>query len=72
MTGTDQAAYGTDTPYTPAKPALLFGSDADAMRRTGDLFAAAGVRLAGQSDFATAGDRLDAQLAFGMVWIECD
>ena len=72
MTGSDQAVYGTDMPYSPAKPALLFGSDVHAMRRTGEMFAAAGVRLAGQSDFGTAVDRLDAQVAVGMVWIECD
>ena len=72
MTGTDQAAYGTDLNYSAAKPALLFGSDASAMRRTSDLFSAAGVRLAGQGDLAAAPDRLDAQVALGLVWIECD
>ena len=72
MTRTDQAACGIDTPYTPSRPALLFGSDVDAMRRTGDLFSAAGVRLAGQGDLAAAVDRLDDQVAVGLVWIECD
>ena len=72
MTGTDQATYGSDMTYTPNKPALLFGSDAQAMRRTGDLFGAAGVRLAGQGDLGEAVDRLDAQVAIGLVWIECD
>ena len=72
MTGTDQAAYGADTPYTSAKPALLFGSNPTAMRSTADLFSAAGVRLVGQGDLAIAADRIDAQLAHGLVWIECD
>ena len=72
MTGTDQAAYGTDMPYTLDKPALLFGSDAQAMRRTGELLGSAGVRLTGQGDLGEALDRLDAQAAVGLVWIECD
>ena len=72
MTETDQATYASDMTYTPDKPALLFGSDAQAMRRTGDLFGAAGVRLAGQGNLGEAVDRLDAQIAVGLVWIECD
>ena len=72
MTETDQATYASDMTYTPDKPALLFGSDAQAMRRTGDLFGAAGVRLADQGDLGEAVDRLDAQIAVGLVWIECD
>lgn len=72
MTETDQATYASDMTYKPDKPALLFGSDAQAMRRTGDLFGAAGVRLAGQGDLGEAVDRLDAQIAVGLVWIECD
>ena len=72
MTGTDQAAYGTDMPYTLDKPALLFGSDAQAMRRTGELLGSAGVRLTGQGDLGEALDRLDDQVAVGLVWIECD
>ena len=72
MTRADQSAYGGDLSYAAAKPALLFGSDPQAMRRTGDLFGAAGVRLAGQGDLSGAVDRLDAQVAVGLVWLECD
>ncbi|MEO7813992.1 MAG: winged helix DNA-binding protein [Sphingomicrobium sp.] len=72
MPRTDQPAYRTDMPYTLDQPALLFGSDPQAMRRAGDLFDAAGVRLAGQGNLAGAVDRLDAQVALGLVWLECD
>ena len=72
MTRTDQAAHGTDVPYSSAKPALLFGNEPGALRRTGELFGAAGVRLAGQGALGDAVDRLDAQIAVGLVWIECD
>ena len=72
MTGIEPAASGTDIRYTSNKPALLFGSDPVALRRTGDLLEAAGVRLAGQSDLTGAVDRLDQQVALGLVWVECD
>ena len=72
MTRADQPAYGSALSYAAEKPALLFGSDPQAMRRTGDLFGAAGVRLVGKGDLGGAVDRLDAQLAVGLVWLECD
>ena len=72
MTRTAPPSTATKLSYSPGKPALLFGGDADALRRTSDLFDAAGVRLAGQGALGDAVDRLDAQIAVGLVWIECD
>ena len=72
MTGAATTPDATNLAYSPGKPALLFGADSDALRRTSDLFDAAGVRLAGQGPLGDAVDRLDAQIAIGLVWIECD
>ena len=72
MTGAATTPDATNLAYSPGKPALLFGADSDALRRTSDLFDAAGVRLAGQGALSDAVDRLDAQIAIGLVWIECD
>lgn len=71
MTGIEPSVRGSDTYYVAGKPALLFGNDLQAMRRTGDLLDSAGVRLAGQGALGEAVDRLDAQVAVGLVWIEC-
>ncbi len=57
--------------YSLAKPALLFGDDPATLARDAALFDAAEVRLAGQSPIAAAADRLDLQLAVGLVWLEC-
>jgi DNA-binding MarR family transcriptional regulator len=57
--------------YAAGKPALLFGDDPASMGRTAALFDAAGVRLAGQGSIGSAADRLEQQLALGMVWVEC-
>ncbi len=72
MTGTATPPVATDLAYSVGKPALLFGADSDALRRTSDLLDAAGVRLAGRGALGDAVDRLDAQIAVGLVWIECD
>ena len=72
MIGTDPSAYGADDSYRFDKPALLFGADPGAMRRTSEMFGAAGVRLVGQGALGEAMARLDAQVALGLVWIECD
>ena len=57
--------------YAPGKPALLFGDDPDSMVRAAALFDAAGVRLAGQGSIDGAAERLDQQIAVGLVWLEC-
>ena len=57
--------------YAPGKPALLFGDDPDSMLRAAALFDAAGVRLAGQGSIDGAAERLDQQIAVGLVWLEC-
>ena len=65
----------SDRPQSPiydlGKPALLFGDDSAALERAGALFDAAGVRLAGQASLDDAAQRLDDQIAVGLVWIEC-
>ena len=71
MTGTGHAARGNDLIYGGGKPALLFGTDRIAMQRTGDLLDAAGVRLGAQAGLGEAIDRLDGQVAVGLVWLEC-
>ena len=71
MTGIEPAARGTDNIYGADKPALLFGSDRLAMRRTSDMLDSAGVRLAGQGSLGEAVERLDQQIAVGLVWLEC-
>ncbi len=72
MTGTSPAQYGTTTSYSFDKPALLFGDDPQILRRTEDLFGSAGVRLAGHGELRDAIERLDRQVAVGLVWIEFD
>ena len=57
--------------YAPGKPALLFGDDPVSMLRAAALFDAAGVRLAGQGSIDGAAERLDQQIAVGLVWLEC-
>ena len=71
---TQFGAFPSDRPspdYGTGKPALLFGDDPAAMERAGALFDAAGVRLVGQGSLAAAADRLDSQIALGLVWLEC-
>jgi hypothetical protein len=57
--------------YSAAKPALLFGDDSVAIARATALFTAAGVRIAGHHTLAAAADRLDQQVALGLVSLEC-
>ena len=67
-------AFPSDRPapdYDTGKPALLFGDDPAAMARAGALFDAAGVRLVGQGSLDGAAERLDRQIALGLVWLEC-
>ena len=66
--------FSSDRPspnYDAGKPALLFGDDPAAMDRAAALFDAAGVRLAAQGSIDAAADRLDQQVAVGLVWLEC-
>ena len=79
MTRIEPTAFdASPTPHAPspvayslAKPALLFGDDPAAMGRAAALFAAADVRLADQCPLAAAAERLDRQVAVGLVWLEC-
>ena len=67
-------AFPSDRPspdYDTGKPALLFGDDPAAMERAGALFDAARVRLVGQGSLNGAAERLDRQIALGLVWLEC-
>ena len=73
MTGSERAASGSGFMYdSMGKPALLFGNDPMVIDRTGDMLASAGVRLVGHGAIDQALDRLDAQLAVGLVWVEYD
>ena len=56
--------------YDTGKPALLFGDDPAVVSQAAALLNAAGVRLAGQGSLDGAADRLDQQIALGLVWIE--
>ncbi|MEO8141858.1 MAG: MarR family transcriptional regulator [Sphingomicrobium sp.] len=72
MTRVDSTSHRSPSDlYSLAKPALLFGDDPAALARAAALFDAAEVRLAGQSPIAAAADRLDQQIAVGLVWLEC-
>ena len=72
MTRVDSITHRSPSdPYNSAKPALLFGDDPAALIRTSALLEAAEVRLAGQAPVAAAADRLDQQIAVGLVWLEC-
>lgn len=57
--------------YSLAKPALLFGNDPAAIARATTLLNAAGIRVAGHHTLDAAADRLDQQVALGLVWLEC-
>ena len=63
--------YGASSNYVSGKPALLFGDDGRVIDRTASLLESAGVRLASPGRMDSAVDRLDAQVAVGLVWIEC-
>ena len=63
--------YGGSIKYQSGKPALLFGNDGATTGRTAALLEAAGVRLAGREPLEGAVDRLDRQVALGLVWLEC-
>jgi len=65
------ARFGASSNYGGGKPALLFGDDPGVMRQTASLLDAAGVRVAGQGSIGDAADRLDQQVALGLVWLEC-
>ena len=71
MTRIEPTSYDTSLGNGLAKPALLFGDDLLAMGRAAALFDAAGVRLAGQGSIDGAAERLDQQVAVGLVWLEC-
>jgi DNA-binding MarR family transcriptional regulator len=70
MFGIEPAGDG-ETTYGGAKPALLFGNDPQSMIRTGAFLQSAGVRLAGEASVSDAVERLDRQVAVGLVWLEC-
>ncbi|MES2903123.1 MAG: winged helix DNA-binding protein [Pseudomonadota bacterium] len=57
--------------YDLARPALLFGDHSAALSSAAALLHAAEVRVAGQVRLADAADRLDQQIAVGLVWVEC-
>ena len=71
MSDLGPARFGASSNYGGGKPALLFGDDPGVMRQTAALLDAAGVRVAGQSSIVDAADRLDQQIALGLVWLEC-
>ena len=72
MTGSGHVVSGSNLMYdSMGRPALLFGNDPMVIDRTGDMLASAGVRLAGHGAIDQAIERLDAQLAIGLVWVEC-
>jgi hypothetical protein len=73
--GDGDTQYAAMTPgaadYGGGKPALLFGNEPDAMRLTGEMLRSAGIRLAGEGTIGEAAERLDRQVAVGLVWLEC-
>jgi DNA-binding MarR family transcriptional regulator len=66
-----ESAQNGDTIYGGGKPALLFGDDGNARRRTAAMMESAGVRLAGEGKLSEAPERIDRQVAVGLVWLEC-
>ena len=62
---------GVSPNYVGGKPALLFGDDRPVVERTAALLESAGVRVASPGRMDQAVDRLDAQVAVGLVWVEC-
>ena len=72
MTGSGHVVSGTNLMYdSMGRPALLFGNDPMVIDRTGDMLASAGFRIAGHGAIDQAIERLDAQLAICLVWVEC-
>lgn len=61
----------TSPAYDFAKPSLLFGDNSAMLDQIAALLEAADVRLVGRSNLAEAADRLAAQIAVGLVWVEC-
>ena len=55
----------------PASPPCCSATIPRRWSGRGALFDAAGVRLVGQGSLAAAADRLDSQIAIGLVWLEC-
>ena len=72
MTRVESTAFPPSSAlYSLAKPALLFGDDPAALSRAAAMLDAAEVRLAAQAPLAAANDRLEQQIALGLVWLEC-
>ena len=71
MTRIEPTPYQTSLGNSHGKPALLFGDDPAAMSQAAALFDAAGIRLVVQGSIDGAAERLDQQVAVGLVWLEC-
>lgn len=70
MSELEQLRPATAVDYSPARPALLFGSDPRRRARAEQALAAAGVRLVDSVPLDDAPARLDEQLSLGLAWLE--
>ncbi|MEO8618578.1 MAG: hypothetical protein ABI412_04360, partial [Sphingomicrobium sp.] len=72
MAGFEPTSFDHSSAYNSAPPALLFGPSGSARSDAADLMREAGLRLADVDLLDGAPDRLDRQLAVGLVWVESD
>lgn len=57
--------------YDRSPPALLFGADGGPSQAVAAMLGEAGVRLAANEPLGGALERIEQQLAHGLIWVEC-
>jgi hypothetical protein len=68
----DGIEYPSDSlTYDRSRPVLLFGAECGPARDVAAMLSEAGLRLAAHEPLADALERIDRQLAHGLVWVEC-
>lgn len=68
----DGVGYPNDSmAYDRSPSALLFGAESGPAKGIAAMLAEAGVRLAAHEPLGGALERIDRQLAHGLVWVEC-
>ena len=68
----DGVGYANESvTYDRSPPALLFGAERGPSEGVAAMLDEAGVRLAAHEPLAGALDRIERQLAHGLVWVEC-
>jgi DNA-binding MarR family transcriptional regulator len=70
MSEFEQVRPGMAVEYSPARPALLFGSDPRRRARAEEALQVAGLRLVDSVPLDEAASRLDEQVSLGLAWLE--